>query len=61
MDHFHQILEEATDHAKPGNQVDAESFISARNEEIQALLKEIRKIFKFVCNSITFVDIFPIF
>lgn len=47
MDHFHKILENTTDHAKPGNQLDTDSFLSARNLEMQALLKEIRKSFKF--------------
>lgn len=42
MDHFHKILD-TPGYVRPGNQVDAESFISARNEEIQALLEKIRK------------------
>jgi hypothetical protein len=43
MDHLHKILENTPGHVRPGNQVDADSFLTARNQEIQALLKEIRK------------------
>lgn len=43
MDHLHKILDDTPGHVRPGNQVDADSFLSARNQEIQALLKEIRK------------------
>jgi len=43
MDHLHNILDKTPGHVRPGNQVDADSFLSARNQEIQALLKEIRE------------------
>jgi hypothetical protein len=43
MDHFHKMLENTDGHIRPGNQIDVDSFISARNQEIQALLTEISK------------------
>lgn len=52
MDHFHDILLKSTDQVRPGNQIDANSFISARNQEIQALLEEIRKLLIFVNNFV---------
>lgn len=45
MDHFHKLLEKTDGHFRPGNQIDVDSFISARNQEIQALLTEISKFF----------------
>lgn len=45
MDHFHEILEDTPGYVRPGNQVDADSFISARNHEIQAMLNEISMLF----------------
>jgi len=45
MDHLHTIVDNTPGHVRPGNQVDVNSFLSARNQEIQALLKEIRKSF----------------
>lgn len=47
MDHFHEVLLNDTGRVRPGNQIDVDSFISARNQEIQALLKEIRKLLTF--------------
>lgn len=46
MDHLHEIVANTPGHTRPGNQLDVESFISARNQEIQALLSEISKFFK---------------
>lgn len=43
MDHFHEIIDNTPGYVRPGNQVDVDSFLSARNLETQALLKEIRK------------------
>lgn len=40
-DHFHEILASTPGHSKPGNQIDADSFINARNQEVQAILKQI--------------------
>lgn len=40
---FHEVLANTPGHSRPGNQMDVESFISARNQEMQALLNEIRK------------------
>lgn len=47
MEHFHEVLVNASNHVQPGNQVDVDSFISARNQEIQSLLQEIRKLLNF--------------
>ncbi|XP_060861547.1 ribonucleases P/MRP protein subunit POP1 [Metopolophium dirhodum] len=52
MDHLHTILENTPGHVRPGNQVDVNSFLSARNQEIQALLKEIQTPKK--CNKMIF-------
>lgn len=41
---FHEVLANTPGHSRPGNQVDVESFVTARNQEMQALLKEIRKL-----------------
>lgn len=59
MDHFHKILEDTPGYVRPGKQVDTESFLSARNKEIQALLREIRELFNsngslLKCNSFLF-------
>lgn len=40
-DHFHEVLASTPGYNKPGNQVDVDSFISARNQEVQAILKQI--------------------
>lgn len=44
MEHFHKILDNTDGHVRPGNQIDVDSFISARNLEVQALLTEISKL-----------------
>jgi len=44
MDHLHKILDDIPGHVRPGNHIDVDSFLLARNQEIQALLKEIRKL-----------------
>lgn len=43
MDHLHNILDNTPGHVRPGNKLDADSFLSARNQEIQSLLNEIRE------------------
>lgn len=43
MNNLHEIIDNVPGHVRPGNQVDVDSFLSARNMEIQALLNEIRK------------------
>ncbi|XP_027842404.2 ribonucleases P/MRP protein subunit POP1 [Aphis gossypii] len=52
MDHLHKILDDIPGHVRPGNQVDVDSFLLARNQEIQALLKEIQTPKK--CNKMIF-------
>ncbi|VVC26851.1 POPLD,Ribonuclease P/MRP, subunit POP1 [Cinara cedri] len=42
MDHFHEIIDNTPGYVRPGNQVDVDSFLSARNLETQALLNEIQ-------------------
>lgn len=44
MDHLHNIIANTPGHVRPGNQVDAHSFLLARNLEMQALLSEISKL-----------------
>jgi len=46
MDHLHTIID-TPDRIRPGNQVNTDSFLAARNHEVQAMLDEISKLFDF--------------
>jgi len=52
MDQLHVIMDNF-DNKKPRNQIDVESFLSARIPEIESVLKEISELFEF-CGSTNF-------